>query len=89
MVDITGRWVNITTESYSTKDKISIFFKERKFQFYVGPDLAPVLIIVLIGLSNSISLYKIISELNLIGFDVTKVTQMISRKDGKNSTFSL
>lgn len=87
MVDIAGRWVNIITESYSPKGKISIFFKEHKFQFHIGPDLPSLLIIVLRGFLKSIPPYKIISELNFVGFDVRKETQMISRKDGRKLYF--
>lgn len=83
IVDIAGRWNKITTDSFNTKTKISDFFKQHKFQFYISPDLVALLMVVLRGLPKSISPEKIGNELSDKGIDATKVTQVCSMKYGK------
>lgn len=83
IVGFAGRWVKVTNEVYNIKAKIVKFLTERKLQFHVVSDLVSPLKIVLRGLPKSIAPAKIISELNLLGFDVPKAIQMVSRKDGR------
>lgn len=75
------RVIKIFENTFTAKTKVERFLKDKKFQFYVVPDLEAPLKAVLRRLPKSVSPDKIMDVLNSKNFDVTKITQIRSRKD--------
>lgn len=66
-----------------TKNKIIEFRKDKKFQFYVVPDIIAPLKYVIRGLPESSKVENIQREILNKGFEVTKVVQMTIKVDAR------
>lgn len=82
-VEIQGSWLKVIPDSFATKEKVVNYLKELQFQFYVVPNLETPLKVFHMVLYNSTNSNSIQAELIKIGFDVIKVVQMPSCKDGR------